>query len=93
MTVKEDLDLTLIEKDQRESTFAGRSVLESCTNHLNDCDNAIQALVDSGKFDTIPNELKQTLNEWWTIIKTARADIEANDDIVTAKYWPAEPPV
>lgn len=87
MTVQTDLDTTWSEKEQREDAFQGRAALEDCTNNLDQCNATIQELVDSGNFNTIPTDLKQALNQWWTIIKTARTSIAANADIVTARNW------
>ena len=87
MTVQTDLDATWSSNQQSMDTFAGRSALEDCTNNLDQCDAAIQALVDSGNFGTIPVDLRTSLNDWWTIIKTARASIAADADIVTIFDW------
>ncbi|KKL64532.1 hypothetical protein LCGC14_2164080, partial [marine sediment metagenome] len=67
MTVQTDLDTPFSEKEQREDAFAGRAALENCTNTLDEAHQRVQAIVDSGNFNTLPTALKSTLNEWWTI--------------------------
>ena len=87
MTVQTDLDTTWTEKEQREDAFAARAALESVTRNLDETHQAIQAIVDSGNFNTLPTDLKSTLNDWWTVIKTARTSIGSNADIMTVYNW------
>ncbi len=87
MTVQTDLDTTWTEKEQREDAFAARSALESATQNLDEAHQRVQAIVDSGNFSTLPNGLKATLNDWWTIIKTARTSIGSDADIMTVFNW------
>ena len=87
MTVLTDLDTIWTEKEQREDAFAGRAALENATNVIEETHQTIQALVDSGNFNTIPTDLKIALNQWWTIIKTARSSIGGNSDIMTVYNW------
>ena len=87
MSVLTDLNTCWTEKTQREDTFAARATLENATNVLDECHQTIQALVDSGSFNTIPTDLKATLNDWWIIIKTARTSIGGNADIMDVFNW------
>ena len=87
MSVITDLNQCWTEKTQREDAFAARAVLENATNVLDECHQTIQALVDSGSFNTIPTDLKATLNDWWTIVKTARSSIGMNSDIMDVFNW------
>ena len=87
MTVQTDLDTTWSEKAQREDAFAARAALEGATNALDEAHQAVQAIVDSGNFNTLPNGLKSTLNDWWTIIKIARTSIGSDADIMTVFNW------
>ena len=87
MTVQTDLDLTWTEKEQREDAFAARAALESVTQNLDEAHQRIQEIVDSGNFNTLPTGLKSTLNDWWTIIKTARTSIGSDADIMTVFNW------
>lgn len=87
MTVQTDLDTTFTEKEQREDAFAGRAALENATNVIEETHQTIKALVDSGNFNTIPTDLKQALNQWWTIIKIARTSIGSNSDIMEVFNW------
>ncbi len=87
MTIQTDLDTTWQEKEQREAAFNARAALETATTTLNEAHQRIQDIVDSGNFDTLPTDLKATLNNWWTIIKTARATIAGNVNIMTVYDW------
>ena len=87
MTVQQDLDTTWQEQQQSQDAFAARATLENCTNTIEETHQAIQSLVDAGSFSTIPTDLKQALNQWWTIVKAARTSIGSNADIMTAFNW------
>lgn len=87
MPVLEDLNITWTEKEQREDAFAARAALENATMTIKECNRKIQAIVDSGNFGTIPVDLRQALNQWWTITKAADAAIDGNADIMTIYEW------
>lgn len=87
MTVETDLDSTWESNVQSGDAITARATLEDCSRKLDECHQSIQALVDSGSFNTIPAELKTTLDDWWVIIKTARSSIAADSDIMTALNW------
>ncbi len=87
MTALTDLGTTWTEKEQREDAFNARAALENATNNIEQAHQQIQAIVDSGNFNTLPTDLKQALNQWWTIIKTARTSIIGNADIMTVFNW------
>lgn len=87
MPVTTDLDQCWTEKTQREDAFAARAALEECTNNIDQCHQKIQEIVDSGNFATIPADLKAALNDWWTIVKTARTSIGTNADIMSVYNW------
>ena len=82
-----DLNTAWEEKGQREDAFKARAALEDCTETINDCHQTIQGIVDAGNFDTLPADLKATLNAWWIIIKTARTSIGTNPDIIDTLNW------
>ena len=87
MSALTDLAETWVEKNQAEDAFSARAALEDATNNLDQATQRIQAIVDSGNFDTVPTDLKTALNDWWTILKTARSAIAANQDIVDVYLW------
>jgi len=87
MTVLTDLETTWTEKEQAEDAFAARAALENASNTLNEAHLQIKAIVDSGNFNTVPADLKGALNDWWTIIKTARSSIGSNSDIMDILNW------
>ena len=87
MTVLTDLQATWTEKEQAEDAFAARAALEDVSNNLNEAHLRVQAIVDSGNFDTLPSSLKQALDRWWTIIKTARTSIGSDAEIMDILNW------
>ena len=87
MTALSDLQATWTAQEQSQDAFSARAALEDATNNLDQATQRIQAIVDSGNFDTVPADLKTTLNDWWTILKDARTAIAANSDIVDVYLW------
>ncbi len=87
MTVESDLASVWSDREQARDTFAGRATLENCSREIINCDDYIADLVASGNFGSAPVNLRQALNAWWTIIKAARAAIEADPDIQTVLTW------
>jgi hypothetical protein len=87
MSVITDLDGSWQEKKQREDAFEVRAALENASNVLLEVTSRIQEIVDSGNFNTIPTDLKNALNRWWTIFKDAQADAQADAEIVQIYQW------
>ncbi len=87
MTVKTELEATWESKAQAEDAFTARAALENASNNLNEAHQRVQAIVDSGNFDTLPPGLKQALNRWWTIIKAARTSIGSDAEIMDIYNW------
>ncbi len=87
MTVLTDLANTWEGKELAEDAFAARAALESASNNLDEAHQRVQAIVDSGNFDTLPANLKQALNRWWTIIKDARTSIGSDSEIMDILNW------
>jgi len=87
MTALSDLAETWVEKNQAEDAFTARAALEDATNNLDQATQRIQAIVDSGNFNTVPVDLKNTLNDWWVILKTARSSIASDSDIMDVYNW------
>ena len=87
MTVQTDLDDTWTSNIQTGDAFNARAVLEDASRNIDEVHQKIQALVDSGNFNTIPVDMRSALNDWWTIIKTARSSIGSDSDIMTLLNW------
>ena len=85
--ITDSLNTISVEKSQRDDAFFVRTMLVKCTKNINQCHKVIQEVVDSGNFNTLPNELKVVLNAWWVIIKTARTSIGADEDIMEVYDW------
>ena len=87
MSALSDLVSTWEEKEQAEDAFNARAALEDATNNLDQAHQRIQAIVDSGNFNTVPADLKSTLNDWWVILKAARTAIASDSDIMDVYNW------
>ncbi|GAG38017.1 unnamed protein product [marine sediment metagenome] len=87
MSVTTDLQTTWEEKVQREDCFTARATLENATNVTMETNRKIQEIIDSGHFDTIPDDLKMALNRWRNMFKTLEADMKADAEIVAVFDW------
>jgi hypothetical protein len=87
MPVVNNLDLCWEEKAQREAAFQARALLENLTTVLAQTHDRLTEIKDSGKFDTLPAELKAAIAAWWTIFKGARKAIDENADIQAVYDW------
>ena len=87
MPVVQDLNTSWEEKEQREAVFTARATLENMSNVLLEGNAQLQEIVNSGKFDTIPTDLKLALNRWWTIYKDAQSACQADGEIVDIYQW------
>ena len=85
--VSTDLTTSWEEKAQREVVFSARATLENATNVLQETNTRIQEIIDSGQFDTIPDDLKGALNRWRNILKSADTAIEADTEIMDVYGW------
>ena len=87
MSVITDLNNSLEERRQREDLFKARATLENVSSVILEANATIQEIVDSGNFNTIPADLKQALNRWWTIFKDAQTDAQADAEIIQIYQW------
>jgi hypothetical protein len=90
MGIKNILDQTLVEKQQREVAFDARAKLENWTSVCHETHAVLQVLFDAGKFNTLPTEIKDTLTAWWAILKTARQGIKDNAEVGKMYDWRPE---
>lgn len=75
------------EKAQREDAVTARAKLEEWANTMQHVHEAIQAIVASGHFDTVPTDIKAALNDGWTILKTSRSAVAANAALMELLAW------
>ncbi len=87
MPVLDDLNATKAAEEQIKSTKAARAALQNATMVLDEAHKKVQEAVDSGNFNLVPVDLRTTLNDWWTIVKTARTSISQNADIMAVYEW------
>jgi len=87
MAITDTLNTQRETQEQIESAFQARAALENWTTVTAQTHETLQAIMDSGKFNLLPADLKVVLNSWWTILKTARSSIGANADIMAVYNW------
>ena len=87
MSISTDLDLLLLERNQRLDAFRVRALTQELYDTLSDYDDQIQTIVDAGSIDTIPDNIKATLNQSWQVMKDARSGIEGNAGIMEMLTW------
>lgn len=81
------LNQTWTEEKQREAAFAARAILQRMNNEVNYGLNQLQAIKDSGHFDTLPADLKQALNRWWQIYKDAKSAFQTDAELLEIYQW------
>jgi hypothetical protein len=87
MSVSDTLTQEWTEKSQMEDVFTARAQYEGATNQLEDAYQQVEAIIDAGSFDTVPNDVKTAMLEWRTIIQTFRTSVNANADIMAILNW------
>lgn len=82
MSITTDFDTLWLEKKQRDVTVEAKAQLQNCMNVVEETKSRLQAIVDSGAFNTIPTSVKTALNKAFTAVKaasTAFADAEVQE--------------
>ena len=87
MTIEAELTTTWTEKKQREDLFTARACLENLTNVLIEELDRFDAIKTSGSFDTLPDDLKNTLVRWETAYKDTKVTLMADSEIVDIYNW------
>lgn len=76
----EQLDALNTERRQAGDIIKARALLQSLYHTTVDVDNKIQAIVDEGRFDTVPTELKDQLQSIWQAAQAFRSTCEQTDN-------------
>lgn len=79
MSITADFDILWIEKKQRDSTVEAKAVLQNAMWVIEETKAKLQAIVDAGTFNTIPNSIKLALNNAFTVVKNASTGFSATD--------------
>ena len=58
-------------RDQAEKVISARVVLQNARNNVRNWDAELKEIAASGSFNTIDDELKQTLIKAWQVVKDA----------------------
>jgi hypothetical protein len=86
MSITTDFDTLWTEKKQRDSTVEAKALLQNAMNVVEETKAKLQAIVDAGIFNTIPNSIKIALNSAFAVVKTASISF-ANPDIKEVLNW------
>jgi len=81
------LNTTWTEKEQRTAAFTVKARLQSATDTVDDAIMQIQEIIDSGKFDTLPNDLKVAMVRWLNLYKALKTDIINDAEIMELYQW------
>ena len=81
-TISENLQTIYDSRKQAVDIASARDMLDQVYVLAVEKNVEIQALVDSGEFDQIPLNVKQALNQAWTLLKNYIAAMEANSEIM-----------
>ena len=79
MSITTDFDTLWTEKKQRDSTVETKALLQNAMFTIEETKARLQAIVDAGVFNTIPNSIKIALNNVFTVVKTASTGFNAVD--------------
>lgn len=85
--ISDTLDTTFTEKEQRQAAFTARTILQNATMVVEETLIQLQAIKDSGNFDTLPADLKAALNRWWQIYKDAKSAFQADSELGDIYQW------
>ena len=85
--VKEDLDAAWESKYEHELAFEARAQLQGATAQLLEALNEFARIKALSDFDTVSQDVKDTLLAWETILKAAKTSMLANSDIVDCYEW------
>ena len=79
MAIEDKLEILNEEREQRSSAFRARALLQEVRESVFATNIDIQAIVDSGIFDTIDSEIIAALVKAWNVVKDAKAGFEDVD--------------
>lgn len=87
MTVTDELNTIHTAAGQYDTALTARGKLETATIRLRDLVTEINAIVQTGSFDMLPNDTKLALNRWRNILSSAYDAITEDSEIVEAMNW------
>ena len=85
-TVDEKFGLIVTESEQRQKVISARVVLQNARNNVRNWDAELKEIAASGSFNTIDDELKQTLIKAWQVVKDAN-DGFSDPNVVLLLDW------
>ncbi len=86
MAIQEKLNTLNDEREQRNKAFQARALLQEVREKVLEADTELQAIADSGSFDTIDTEIKDVMLAAWNVVKSAKTSFE-DENIVTLLNW------
>jgi hypothetical protein len=79
MSITDDITTLLNAKRDVKTMENARNLLKDSRDVIVNNNAQIQAIVDAGDFDVIPNSIKTALNAAWNAIKAVESELEAED--------------
>lgn len=76
MTLVNKIKTLIEERDQRDKAIEARAKLQNFARTTKETDRILQDISNSGCFDSVDNEIKQSLLAGWDIIKGAKTALE-----------------
>ena len=87
MTIQDELNLIIEEKDQRTIALKARKRLAEVSQKIKDLNSELTIIINEGSFNTLPDNLKGTLARWRNIMLKAQQDMQADKEIIEAFLW------
>lgn len=76
MTLTDKITTLHTELTQRQKAQQARALLQNVRSTILETNSQIQAIADSGDFDTLDAEVKQALVAAWNVCKAAQTEFE-----------------
>ena len=93
MTITSDLEAIKASYYQNRLALRYRNVFKDIFDRIDHLDKEIDEVVQTSQFTAIPTSIKQALNAYRQLLKTFKADVLIDDNIVELLGMIEEPPL
>jgi hypothetical protein len=87
MSITTDLDEISNDYEQADIVLKHVIIFRDVSERMIILDAEIQSIVDDTKFDEIPASIKQSMNQYWQLVKQFNAGIVANSGVSETLGW------
>lgn len=87
MSITSDLNTIQNSRDQADIALKYRTIFDELTTRLKKIDAELEVITLDTKFNAIPTDVKQALNQYWQAIKAFNAAVEGNANISEMLNW------